>query len=158
MDNLGVEVASVSDLDEDDNDGNDSSELMQFRYNYWSDLLKYINSTSYKDILKTENRKSSSKKCYDFYLGTSDCNLYVRYDNDNPSIGYWIKSKSLYDKFLLFKNEIEQECGVLKWSTMNKASKIIKELSFAGKTKEEQFELIINELIKMQELFMRYIK
>ena len=159
---LKVEVIEIENDYEnnidDDNGDNDSNEVLEFRYKYWSDLLKYINATSYKDIFKTENRKSTNRKYYDFYLGTSDCNLYVTYDKDIPTVGYWIKKRALYDKFLSYKTELEHECGNLKWYTIKKACKIIKEISFANKTQEEQFELILNELVKLQTFFIKYMK
>lgn len=134
------------------------SELDQIRYKYWGDFLKYINTTVYKNILNTENRKPVYKKFYDFGIGSSEINLYIGYDEDITVVGYWVKNKSLYDKFVTYKTIIEQRCGELKWIPINKACKIIKEIPFRGKTKEEQFKLLLDEIVRMRELFIKYIK
>ena len=94
---------------------------------------------------------------YDFYLGISECNLYVSYDKDITTVGYWIRNKKLYDKFLSNKTEITQECGELKWVTMNKARKVIKEISITGKTQDEQFKLLMDELVIMKKVFDKHI-
>ena len=145
----------IESVEEDDD--NDSSELKEIRYEYWSNFLEYINNTPNKEFLKTENRQPSSRKYYDFYLGISDCNLYVSYDKDITTVGYWIKNKNLYDKFLLNKTEITQECGELKWITMNKARKVIKEISITGKAQNEQFKLLMDELVIMKKVFEKHI-
>ncbi|MBQ8240433.1 MAG: DUF4268 domain-containing protein [Bacteroides sp.] len=134
------------------------TELDQIRYKYWGDFLKYINQTEYKYIFKTENRNPVYKKFYDFGIGSSDTNLYIGYDKDVTVVGYWVKDKSLYDKFVSYKTVIEQRCGELKWIPIKKACKIIKEIPFRGKTQEEQFKLLLDEIVRMRELFIQYIK
>ena len=134
------------------------SELERTRYRYWGDFLKYINQTVYKDIFNTEKRNPVYKKFYDFGIGSSETNLYIGYDEDVTVVGYWVKSKSLYDKFVSYKSVIEQSCGELKWIEINKACKIIKEISFRGKSQEEQFKLMLDEIVRMRELFIKYVK
>lgn len=134
------------------------SELERTRYRYWGDFLKYINKTVYKDIFNTEKRNPVYKKFYDFGIGSSETNLYIGYDEDVTVVGYWVKSKSLYDKFVSYKSVIEQSCGELKWIEINKACKIIKEFSFRGKSQEEQFKLMLDEIVRMRELFIKYVK
>lgn len=134
------------------------SELERSRYRYWGDFLKYINKTVYKDIFNTEKRNPVYKKFYDFGIGSSETNLYIGYDEDVTVVGYWVKSKSLYDKFVSYKSVIEQSCGELKWIEINKACKIIKEFSFRGKSQEEQFKLMLDEIVRMRELFIKYVK
>lgn len=134
------------------------SELERTRYRYWGDFLKYINQTVYKDIFNTEKRNPVYKKFYDFGIGSSETNLYIGYDEDVTVVGYWVKSKSLYDKFVSYKAVIEQRCGELKWIEINKACKIIKEFSFRGKSQEEQFKLMLDEIVRMRELFIKYVK
>ena len=150
--NWGLIIESV-----EEDDDNDSIELKEIRHEYWSNFLKYINNTPNKEFLKTENRQPSSRKYYDFYLGISECNLYVSYDKDITTVGYWIRNKKLYDKFLSNKTEITQECGELKWVTMNKARKVIKEISITGKTQDEQFKLLMDELVIMKKVFDKHI-
>ena len=134
------------------------SELERTRYRYWGDFLKYINQTVYKDIFNTEKRNPVYKKFYDFGIGSSETNLYIGYDEDVTVVGYWVKSKSLYDRFVSYKSVIEQSCGKLKWIEINKACKIIKEFSFRGKSQEEQFKLMLDEIVRMRELFIKYVK
>lgn len=143
---------------EEDSDNDESNDLSETRYKYWDNFLKYINQTEYKHIFNTENRKPSYKKYYDFSIGSSDTNLYIAYDKDVTTVGYWVKKKTLYDRFVSFKTVIEQSCGELKWIPIKKACKIIKEIPFRGKTQEEQFKLMLDEIVRMRELFIKYIK
>lgn len=152
-----VEPEEQNELDELSGD-TEHSELERTRYRYWGDFLKYINQTVYKNIFNTEKRNPVYKKFYDFGIGSSETNLYIGYDEDVTVVGYWIKSKSLYDKFVSYKSVIEQSCGELKWIEINKACKIIKEFSFRGKSQEEQFKLMLDEIVRMRELFIKYVK
>ena len=162
MENLKVEGIEFFNegRDEEITDVNEPTELKQFRYKYWSDFLNYINQTEYKELFKTEGRKPSDRKYFDIYLGVTNCNLYIDYnrDDDVSYVNYWVGRKDLYDKFKSHKAELEQECGALQWIEMKKASKIRKEIFIVGKTQEEQFKLYMDELVKMHEFFVRYIK
>lgn len=152
-----LEPEEQNELDELSED-TEHSELERTRYRYWGDFLKYINQTVYKNIFNTEKRNPVYKKFYDFGIGSSETNLYIGYDEDVTVVGYWVKSKSLYDKFVSYKSVIEQSCGELKWIEINKACKIIKEFSFRGKSQEEQFKLMLDEIVRMRELFIKYVK
>lgn len=172
--NLGVDIFEEIDYEPEETlepeESEDSDEVVkstasenhtnldQIRYKYWGDFLKYINQTVYKNIFNTEKRNPVYKKFYDFGIGSSETNLYIGYDEDVTVVGYWVKSKSMYDKFLSYKSVIEQSCGELKWIEIKKACKIIKEFSFRGKSQEEQFKLMLDEIVRMRELFIKYVK
>ena len=177
LENLGVDIFEEIDYEPEEilepvepEESEDSNEVVestastkhtnldQIRYKYWGDFLKYINQTVYKNIFNTEKRNPVYKKFYDFGIGSSETNLYIGYDEDVTVVGYWVKSKSLYDKFVSYKSVIEQSCGELKWVEIKKACKIIKEFSFRGKSQEEQFKLMLDEIVRMRELFIKYIK
>lgn len=162
LENLGVEEVIIE-IDyereeEEESSEKESTELKKNRYKYWSDLLDFIAKTPYENILNTQHRKPSERKYYDFYLGVTHCNLSIDYDSNIPNVGFWIGNQDIYDKIELRKAELEQICGPLKWISMNKAHKIRKEISIVGKSQEEQFKLYVDELVKMHEFFVKYIK
>ena len=166
LDNLEVEFYNdidvreeiIEELDDEIEEVDSPSDLLEFRKKYWGAFLNFINNSQYSEVFNTSKRRPTNKKYCDFYLGSSELNLAVVYNDDKAEIGYWIKKQYLYDKFVSHKTEFDNECGILKWVKMNTAYKIRKEIIIDGLTQDEQFKLYLEELVKMKDLYNKYIK
>lgn len=143
-----------------------SSPILQSRYEYWNELNDVLFSTN--DFAKVfRKRKPSTDHWMNFSIGSSECHLAVSQIRKRNAITielYINQDKELYHEIHEHKQEIEDELGFkLNWLELpdKKASRILIEKA-ANLNKESgdwphQFEWIKTTLLSMYKAFKPYI-
>lgn len=149
----------------------DLTQTQQLRYEYWMAYNDYaFKNTEYK---KEEFKKiAPSKRPYmRLKIGISNCSIRVWQTRKDNSIKIELRihdNKELFNKLIKCKDDIEREIGFkFDWQELSKkarkdgkTSRIItqKSVEFDNKEKwNEQFDWIIDTVIKMKKTFTKYI-
>lgn len=173
LDNL--EVDGVDDVDSNDAPqesedvvGDKLTETQQLRKAYWEAFLKFANNSS-EEYRKYFNRRRtpSTDKWFNFSIGSKDCHLVVEQTRSRNELAtglYIPKSMALFYKLRENKENIENEIGYpFDWKELpeKKASYIvatINDIDFEANDRESsQFDVIIKRLLRMREVFKKYI-
>lgn len=150
---------------------NDLNPTEQLRYEYWTAYNDYaFKNPKYK---KEEFKKiAPSKRPYmRLKIGISNCSIRVWQTRKDNSIKIELRihdNKELFNKLIKCKDDIEREIGFkFDWQELSKkarkdgkTSRIItqKSVEFDNKEKwNEQFDWIIDTVIKMKKTFTKYI-
>ncbi len=133
-------------------------------YQFWSSMNEKLISMS-----KPFNvRKATGDHWYDIAIGSSDAHAELTLVNKDGYVGLGLlipKNKSLYQKLLTNKDEIENQIGeTMTWESLedNLRSKIflrIKGLNFDDHSNYDQLiSDCINKAIKMRDVFKQQVK
>lgn len=152
----------------DENMKSDWGETEKKRYEYWDAFLKYAPEQS-EDFAKYFGgiKKASKDHWKNFFIsGMKDFYLVAIQQRRKNAIEmqvYFESTTDLYHKLFAHKNEIEQELGIqYSWREMpEKKSSIISEekknVDLEDKENwHEQFDFIIDRLLRMRETFLKY--
>ena len=142
-------------------------EAVQVKYSYWSDFNDYVTS-SRPDFLKSFHlRKPSSDHWYSLAIGSSKANLSLLVNTRSNVIAielYIYESKDTFDLCYSHKDEIEGKVGLsFDWRRLDgkKASRILiekKALVADISSRTEQFDWLIDNVVRMKEAFVPYLK
>lgn len=144
---------------------NNSSPILQARYEYWIAFNDYAFS-NFNFAKAFNKRKASTDHWMSLSVGSSSCHIdltQIRKDNHIGVEWYISDDKDLYHKLFSHKNEIESEMGItFDWRELpdKKASRIIilKEADLENKDKwQEQFKWSMDVALKMKKVFKKYI-
>lgn len=146
-----------------------TSSIERLRYEYWGMFQDYAfgeEARNKKFAGSYKRWRNSSHYGVVFGIGKPGCNIQVtRMKNDIETGLYIADDKKLFSYLLGRKDEIEAECGLkFEWGELsdNKASRIsIKKTSAGLENKEnwpEQFEWIIDTVLREKETFSKFIK
>ena len=140
------------------------SETKEKNYEYWSAFRDY----AFQNKAFTQNfkrRKPSTDNWFDFGMGSSACVIRISQirQRNEIDVGIYISdNKNLFRKFFQNKEAIEKEsCLEFDWRELpnKKASRIVitKKVSFDAKNEwNNQFDWLIDAMIKMKKIFVRY--
>ncbi len=140
------------------------SETKEKNYEYWSAFRDY----AFQNKAFTQNfkrRKPSTDNWFDFGMGSSACVIRISQirQRNELDVGIYISdNKNLFRKFFQNKEAIEKESGLeFDWRELpnKKASRIVitKKVSFDAKNEwNNQFDWLIDAMIKMKKIFVRY--
>ena len=180
--NLGLSPVSVTETDdseeyngqeeskEDFDKSGNWSETEKKRYEYWDAFLKYAPEHSEDFATYFGGIKKASKDHWKnfFISGIKDFYLVATQQRKKKAIEmqvYFDKNTDEYLKLFSHKEEIEEEMGVkYSWQEkpQKKASKICElktNVDFDNKEDwQEQFDFIIDRLLRMREVFFKYSK
>ena len=142
-------------------------EAVQIKYSYWSNFNDYVNAAR-KDFLKSFSlRKPSSDHWYSLAIGSSKAHLEMLVNTRANVIAvelYINDSKETFDKCYDHKEEIETVIGTtLDWRRLDdkKASRILLERKADIQNTDaqpEQFDWLIDNLVKWKKAFAPYVK
>lgn len=130
---------------------------------FWSEFKEYARRRQTKLRLQ----KSYPQHWTNISIGSSDAHVSLNINSRESAFSaeiYISNNKDLYSKLFQNKDQIESEYGQkLEWMELptKKASRIriLKEGNFDDQSKwESEFEWLLNEAEKMQQVFPRYIK
>lgn len=142
-----------------------ANETQQQRYDYWVAFQDY----GFKNELFARNfnrRKPSMDHWMNFSVGSSACCIMVSQIQKRNELDvelYISGDKELFHSLLLHKKSIEAETGLkFDWRELpeRKASRIVieKKVDFGDKKQwEEQFDWLIEVMVKMKKVFRRYL-
>lgn len=145
--------------------GKAANETQQQRYDYWVAFQDY----GFKNELFARNfnrRKPSMDHWMNFSIGSSACCIMVSQIQKRNELDvelYISGDKELFHSLLLHKESIEAETGLkFDWRELpeRKASRIVieKKVDFGDKKQwEEQFDWLIEVMVKMKKVFRRYL-
>ena len=177
--NLGLAPVSVNDDEtevyhgqaesSDDSDKNNWTDGEKKRYEYWDAFLKYAPEHS-EDFAKYFGgiKKASTDNWKNFFISGSDFSLVAIQQRRKRCIEmqvYFNETTDVYHRLYSHRAEIESEMGVTyTWEEKpdNKSSIISEEKpNVVFENKEDwhnQFEFIIDRLLRMREVFIKYSK
>lgn len=137
----------------------------QFRYDYWTAFNNYAFTDD--EFAKNFNqRKVNTDHWMNLSVGSSSCYITISQIKKRNELSvelYIAEDKSLFNKLLQSKDEIEKEIGfALDWRELpdKKASRIIIEKSADLENKNmwsQQFEWIMNACLKIKKVFKKYL-
>ena len=176
--NLGLAPVSVDDTEEyhgqeeskDDSEKRDWTDVQKKRYEYWDAFLKYApeHNADFAEYFGGIKKASKDHWKNFFISGIRDFYLVAIQQRRKNAIEmqvYFEETTDTYHKLYVHKDEIEQELGIkYSWEEMpNKKSSIISEeksnVDFDNKEAwHEQFDFIIDRLLRMRETFLKYSK
>lgn len=142
-----------------------SNETQQQRYDYWVAFQDYA-FQNVKFAKEFKRRKPSTNHWMNYSIGSSECHISVSQirDRDEINVALYIPdSKQLYQILLEQKEDIEKTADIpLLWCELpeRKASKIIIErmAELGNRSKwNEQFDWLVEVMIKMKKAFKKYI-
>lgn len=145
--------------------GKAANETQQQRYDYWVAFQDY----GFKNELFARNfnrRKPSMDHWMNFSIGSSACCIMVSQIQKRNELDvelYISGDKELFHSLLLHKESIEAETGLkFDWRELpeRKASRIVieKKVDFGDKKQwKEQFDWLIEVMVKMKKVFRRYL-
>ena len=142
-------------------------EAVQIKYSYWSDFNDYVNAHRIDYLKQFTLHKPSSDHWYSVAIGSSAANLSMLVNTRTNVIAielYIRDSKELYDRCYAHRDEIEASVGEkLDWRRLDgkKSSRVLverKAIVADTTTRQEQFDWLIDHLIRMKEAFTPYIK
>lgn len=182
LSNLGLSPVSIAEADDSEeyngqeeskvdlDKSSDWSETEKKRYEYWDAFLKYAPEHSADFAKYFGGVKAASKDHWKnfFISGVKDFYLVATQQRKKNAIEmqvYFDKNKDEYLKLFSHKDDIEQEMGVhYSWQEKpeKKASKICElktNVDLDNKDNwHEQFDFIIDRLLRMREVFLKYSK
>jgi len=142
-----------------------ANETQQRRYDYWVAFQDYA-FQNVKFAKEFKRRKPSTDHWMNYSIGSSECYISVSQirNRDEINVALYIPdSKQLYKTLLEQKEDIERTADIsLSWYELpeRKASKVIIErvAEFESRNKwNEQFDWIIDVMIKMKKAFKKYL-
>ena len=153
----------------DDKDKGEWTETEKKRYDYWNTFLKYASEKSHDFATYFGGIKKASKDHWkNFFVSGTDFYLVAIQQRRKHAIEmqvYYDHTTDEYHKLYAHKEDIEQEMGIkYEWKEMpEKKSSIINEekydVDFENKEDwNNQFDFIIDRLLRMREVFLKYAK
>lgn len=169
LDNLEVKSTEQTVNSETNIDDESLTETERHRKEYWKKFLDYATKNADYSKYFSGRKTPSTNKWYNFSIGEKDCYLTVNQTRtrNELSVGlYFENTIDNYNKLKGHKDEIERELNItFEWRDMDdsKASYIVEvknNVKFENPTEEElkeQFEYIIDRLLRMRETFKKYL-
>lgn len=135
------------------------------RYEYWTAYNDYAFKNAQSEYAKNFGKRKPSKFAWmDLSIGYSYCNMRIWRTKDTIQIQLYIPdNKGLFDKLHDKKADIEKEAEIeFDWQNTDKQKSrhitIEKNSEFSNREKwSEQFDWIIDTVIKMKKTFTKYI-
>ena len=180
MKNLGVEVASTDELDEEeyiDQNENDEDAIVdkealtdteKKRYEFWEAFLNYAQQNA--DFAKYFGgvKKASKNHWKNFFVPRMDFHFAILQQRKINAIEvqvYFRETNDTYYRLLNHKSDIEQEMGVnYDWHELpEKKASLISEKKFNVDFNNREgwnnlFDFFIDRLLRMREVFVKYAK
>ena len=169
LNNLGLEVVGTTREDEDTNGKTETErdQIKTLRQNYWQKYLEYARQRPDYMQYFAGVQTPSKEKWLNYGIGEKDCYLTINQtrQRNELSIGlYFDNSTTKFQKLYEQKNNIEKELQVtLKWDEKSekKASSIFyikPDIDFDNENDQErQFKTYVDMLIKMRDVFKKYL-
>lgn len=167
LQNLGIQCSDEREEDEFISDPNERTKTEELRYAYWTEFLKYANdNANYAQYFG--GVKSPTKRSWlNFSIAEKDCYLSVSQIRKTPKLVvalYFNNKTNNYYKLSKQKDVIEKDLDI-QLNCDDKPDKkacsieyVDLNVNFEDKEKHiEQFNQIINMLLKMRETFKKYL-